>query len=319
MTARFGLDSSSRVVEIASNDGYLLQFVVARGIQALGIEPAANVARLAEGKGVPTRVAFFGTATARDLVAEGWSADLMAANNVLAHVPDINDFVAGFAILLKPDGVATFEFPHLANLVALGQFDTIYHEHFSYISLIAANAVFARHGLRVFDVEKLPTHGGSLRLYVCREGAGHSATGAVDALLAEERSSGLDRRATYESFAGTCRRMKNDLVKFLIDQAEAGKLVCGYGAPAKGNTLLNFCGARTDYIAFTVDRNPHKQGNFLPGTRIPILSPDEIMARRPDCVLILPWNLKDEIVEQMGAIRKWGGRFAVAVPRLTVF
>jgi 2-polyprenyl-3-methyl-5-hydroxy-6-metoxy-1,4-benzoquinol methylase len=318
-TQRFGLGPRSRVIEIASNDGYLLQFVCRKGIPALGIEPAANVAKLAEQKGVPTRVAFFGTATARALVAEGLAADLTVANNVLAHVPDLNDFVGGFAAILKSEGVATFEFPHLANLIGQTQFDTIYHEHFSYISLIAARTFFQRHELRIFDVEKLPTHGGSLRLFVCRDGAGHQTTPAVSAILEEERRLGLDRRQTYRNFAGACRRIKNDLMKFLIAAAEDGKLICGYGAPAKGNTLLNFCGARTDLIAFTVDRNPHKQNHFLPGTHIPILSPDEIAAKKPDYLLILPWNIKTEICEQMHDIRGWGGKFVVAVPELTVF
>ena len=316
---RFGLNTASRVIEVASNDGYLLQFMIKQGVRAMGIEPAVNVARLAEAKGVPTRVSFFGQATASELIAEGWAADLTVANNVLGHVPDINDFIAGFAMVLKPEGVACFEFPHLANLIALVQFDTIYHEHFCYMSLIAAETLFARHGLRVFDVAKLPTHGGSLRLYVCRENAAHPTSGAGAAIVAEERAAGLDRDEVYDSFAGTCRRVKNEFLKFLIGAAGAGKAVCGYGAPAKGNTLLNFCGARNDFIAFTVDRNPHKQGRFLPGTRIPIYGPEVIIAAQPDYVLILPWNLKDEIAEQMKVIRQWGGKFVVAVPELTVF
>ena len=272
VTQRFNLGPQSRVIEIASNDGYLLQFVCRKGIPALGIEPAANVAKLAEDKGIPTRVAFFGNETAHSLVTEGLAADLTVANNVLAHVPDLDDFVGGFAVILKSEGVATFEFPHLANLISQTQFDTIYHEHFSYISLIAARTFFSRHSLRVFDIEKLPTHGGSLRLYVCRDNAGYATTPAVDALIEEEKKLGLDRLETFQNFAGACRRIKNDLLKFLIAAAENGKLVCGYGAPAKGNTLLNFCGARTDLIAFTVDRNPYKQNRFLPGTHIPILA-----------------------------------------------
>ncbi len=316
---RFNLGPQSRVIEIASNDGYLLQFVCRKGIPALGIEPAANVAKLAEDKGIPTRIAFFGKETAHSLVAEGLAADLTVANNVLAHVPDLDDFVGGFAVILKSEGVATFEFPHLANLIGQTQFDTVYHEHFSYISLIAARAFFSRHALRVFDVEKLPTHGGSLRLYVCRNAAGHATTPAIDALIAEEKTLGLDRLETFQNFAGACRRIKNDLLKFLIAAADDGKVVCGYGAPAKGNTLLNFCGARMDLIAFTVDRNPHKQGRFLPGTHIPILPPDEIAAKKPDYVLILPWNLRTEICEQMDHIRSWGGKFVVAVPELNLF
>jgi len=318
-TRRFGLGPQSRVVEIASNDGYLLQYVVEKGIPALGIEPAANIAKLAEEKGVATRVAFFGKDTARALVGEGWAADLTVANNVLAHVPDLDDFVAGFATVLKPQGVATFEFPHLANLIGQTQFDTIYHEHFSYISLLAAQSFFGRHSLRVFDVDKLPTHGGSLRLYVCRAGAGYPTSPAVGALLEEEKAIGLDRLETFRSFSGACRRIKNDLLKFLIAAAENGKLVCGYGAPAKGNTLLNYCGAHSDLVAFTVDRNPYKQDRFLPGTHIAIRSPDAIGASKPDYLLILPWNLKDEICEQMRHIRAWGGQFLVAVPQLAVF
>jgi 2-polyprenyl-3-methyl-5-hydroxy-6-metoxy-1,4-benzoquinol methylase len=316
---RFDLHAASHVIEVGSNDGYLLQFMIKQGVRAMGIEPAANVAKLAEEKGVPTRVSFFGHATASELVAENRAADLVIANNVLAHVPDINDFVAGFAVLLKTEGVACFEFPHLANLIALAQFDTIYHEHFSYISLIAAQTLFVRHGLRIFDVEKLPTHGGSLRLYVCRENASHPASHAAAAIIAEERAAGLDRDEVYDSFAATCRRVKNEFLKFLIDAAEAGKRVCCYGAPAKGNTLLNFCGARNDYIAFTVDRNPHKQDHFLPGTGILISAPDAIVSAQPDYVVILPWNLKDEIAGQMKVIRQWGGKFVVAVPELTVF
>ena len=316
---RFGLGPRSRVIEIASNDGYLLQFVIEKGIPALGIEPAANAAKLAEQKGIPTRVAFFGKETARTLRAEGWTADVAVANNVLAHVPDLNDFVSGFEVILSKEGVASFEFPHLANLIASAQFDTIYHEHFSYIALSAATKFFRRHSLRVFDVEKLPTHGGSLRLYVCRENAGHSRSPSVDDVLGEEESAGLDRSDTYRGFAQECFRIKNDLLKFLIAAHENSKLVCGYGAPAKGNTLLNYCGVGTDLLAFTVDRNPHKQNHFLPGTRIPILPPEDISARKPDYVLILPWNLKSEISEQMIHIRDWGGKFVVAVPQLNVF
>lgn len=319
MAARFKLGAASRVVEIASNDGYLLQYVVAKNIPALGVEPAANVAKIAEEKGVPTRVAFFGVETARQLVAEGWSADLTAANNVLAHVPDINDFVGGFKVLLKPEGVSTFEFPHLLNMIEKNQFDTIYHEHFSYISLIAAQVFFKRAGLRVFDVEKIPTHGGSLRLFVCHEAASHPQTAAVTELVAEERAFGLDRAETYARFADQCRTVKNDLLAFLIDCARTGKTVCSYGAPAKGNTLLNFCGARTDLIAFTVDRSPHKQNHYLPGTRIEIRAPEAIAEARPDYVLILPWNLRDEISKQLAEIRAWGGKFVVAVPRLEIF
>jgi len=319
VTQRFGLGPQSRVIEVASNDGYLLQFICRQGIPALGIEPAANVAKLAVDKGVPTRVAFFGIATARTLLAEGFTADLVVANNVLAHAPDLNDFVGGFPLILNREGVATLEFPHLASLIEQTQFDTIYHEHFSYFSLLAADALFSRHALRIFDVEKLPTHGGSLRLYLCRADAGHAKNPAVEALIAEEQEIGLDQAATFRDFAGACRKIKNDLLRFLIDAAEAGRVVCGYGAPAKGNTLLNFCGARADLIAFTVDRNPYKQNHFLPGTRIPILAPEAITTAKPDYVLILPWNLKTEICEQMHHIRGWGAKFLVAVPELSLF
>lgn len=319
MVARFKLGKSSRIVEIASNDGYLLQYVIKRGIHALGIEPAANVAKIAEQKGVPTRVMFFGVESAKQLVKDGWAADLTSANNVLAHVPDINDFVGGFKVLLKPEGVSTFEFPHVLNMIKENQFDTIYHEHFSYISLIAAQIFFKRAGLRVFDVEKLTTHGGSLRLFVCHDNASHKETGAVRELLKEEQAFGLDKTATYERFATQCSKVKNDLLSFLIDCSRNKKTVCGYGAPAKGNTLLNFCGARTDFLAFTVDRSEHKQNHYLPGTRIEIRAPEAIAEVRPDYVLILPWNLRDEISEQMKEIRSWGGKFVVAVPKLEVF
>jgi SAM-dependent methyltransferase len=319
VTRRFGLGPHSRVVEIASNDGYLLQYVVARGIPALGVEPAENLIELARERGVDTRSAFFGTEYAQRLVAENWAADLTIANNVLAHVPDLNDFVAGFAVLLKPEGVATFEFPYLVNLIEQTQFDTIYHEHFSYISLLAARKVFARHGLRVFDVEPLPTHGGSLRLFVCHAKAAHPEQESVGRLCTEEAARGFDRPERYSVFARDCVRVKRDLLRFLFDAAEQDKPVCAYGAPAKGNTLLNFCGSRTDLIEFTVDRNPLKQGRFLPGTRIPIKAPEAILSRRPAYVLILPWNLKDEIVAQMSGVRDWGGRFVVPIPKLSVF
>lgn len=319
MERRFSLDANSRVVEVASNDGYLLQYVVAKGIPALGVEPAANVAEIAIANGVPTQVDFFGVETATKLVADGWAADLTAANNVLAHVPDINDFVSGFKVLLKPEGVSTFEFPHLLNMIEKNQFDTIYHEHFSYISLIAAQVFFARAGLRVFDVEDLPTHGGSLRLFVCHQEASHVEQASVSALVAREKAAGLDLAETYARFAAQCRKVKNDLLTFLIGAARDGKTVCGYGAPAKGNTLLNFCGARTDFISFTVDRNPHKQNHFLPGTRIEIRAPEAIAEAKPDYVIILPWNLRDEVSGQLSQIRDWGGKFVVAVPELEIF
>jgi len=319
MAARFGLDGSHRVVEIASNDGYLLQHFHARGVPVLGIEPAANVAAAARAIGIETEVRFFGVETARDLVSRGLGADLLLGNNVLAHVPDLNDFVAGLAIALAPGGVLTMEFPHLARLVAENQFDTIYHEHFSYLSLVAVERVFSRHGLELFDVEELSTHGGSLRVFAQRRDGGAQPVGErVAALAARERGLGLETRAYYESFAERVRETKRKLLEFLIAAKREGKTIVGYGAPAKGNTLLNYCGVRTDFLDYTVDRSPHKQGRFLPGTRIPILAPERIFETRPDYVLVLPWNLREEIAAQMAAIAEWGGRFVVAVPETRV-
>jgi predicted TPR repeat methyltransferase len=319
MIGRFDLGAQSRVVEIASNDGYLLRWFRDCGVPVLGIEPAANVAQAAEALGIPTRVRFFGSAMARDLVAEGVRADLLVGNNVLAHVPALNDFVAGLAILLAPTGVLTMEFPHLLRLLEEGQFDTIYHEHFSYFSFATVRQVFAARGLELFDVEELPTHGGSLRIYAHHAGdSTHTVGSRVAALLAKEAAAGLDRVATYRAFEERVRTVKRDLLRFLLQAADEGKTVVGYGAPAKGNTLLNYCGVRADLLAYTVDRSPHKQGRFLPGTRIPILGPERILETRPDYVLVLPWNLKDEVTAQMAAVRGWGGRFVVAVPRLEV-
>jgi SAM-dependent methyltransferase len=319
MIARFGYGAKSLVVEIASNDGYLLQYFAQRGVPVLGIEPAANVARAAEAKGVPTRVEFFGVETAKRLAAEGRRADLLLGNNVLAHVPDLNDFVHGMALALAPGGVITMEFPHLLELVAGSQFDTIYHEHFSYFSFRTAQRVFAAHGLVLFDVERIPTHGGSLRIYGRHaDDAAKPVSPRVEALLAAERDAGLERPGTYAAFAEQVKAAKRALLRFLIDAKEAGKRVAGYGAPAKGNTLLNYCGVRTDLLEYTVDRSPHKQGLFLPGTHIPIHAPERIAETRPDYVLILPWNLKDEISAQMAHVRSWGGRFVVPIPRATV-
>ena len=318
MTARFGLDSRSRVVEVASNDGYLLQYFQRHGCHVLGVEPAANVAQTALAKGIPTEVAFFGAATARRLHQAGHAADLMAANNVLAHVPDLRDFVAGFAALLKPEGIATFEFPHLLRQMQESQFDTIYHEHFSYLSLHVVRRVLGAAGLRVFDVEELPTHGGSLRVFACYDGAAHAGQPAVARVLAEEADFGLEGLDAYRAFARQVVDAKAGLLRFLLDARDAGHRVAGYGAPAKGNTLLNYCGIGPDLLPFTVDRSPHKQGTLLPGSRIPVLAPDAILAARPDYVLILPWNLKDEIMGQMAAVREWGGRFVVPIPRLQV-
>jgi 2-polyprenyl-3-methyl-5-hydroxy-6-metoxy-1,4-benzoquinol methylase len=319
MTARFGLNAASFVVEIASNDGYLLQYFMAQGVPVLGIEPAANVAAVAQKKGVPTLVKFFGTKTAGELAAAGRKADLVLGNNVLAHVPDLNDFVRGMALLLKPGGVVTMEFPHLLKLMQENQFDTIYHEHFSYLSFVVAERVFAAHGLTLFDVDEIPTHGGSLRVY-----ARHTANAAlpvstkVAELRVREQAAGLERADTYCAFAEQVRSTKRSLLKFLIGAKESGKRVAGYGAPAKGNTLLNYCGVRMDLLEYTVDRSPHKQGRFLPGVHIPIHAPERIMQDKPDYVLILPWNLKEEIVAQMAGIRAWGGRFVVPIPETKV-
>jgi 2-polyprenyl-3-methyl-5-hydroxy-6-metoxy-1,4-benzoquinol methylase len=318
-TARFGLGKQSKVVEIASNDGYLLQYFAVRGIPVLGIEPAANVAKVAEQKGVPSLVKFFGAQTARDLVAQGVRADLLLGNNVLAHVPDLNDFVAGLKILLAPGGAITMEFPHLLRLMLENQFDTIYHEHFSYFSFITVQQVFARHGLILFDVEELSTHGGSLRIYARHEAdAGKAVTARCAELLKRERAAGLDGLDAYRAFAEQVKETKRHLLEFLIGAKRAGKRVVGYGAAAKGNTLLNYCGIRTDFIDYVVDRSPHKQGCFLPGVHIPVHGPERIAETRPDYLLILPWNLKDEIVGQMAGIRAWGGRFVVPIPQAQV-
>ena len=320
MVERFDLGPRSRIVEVASNDGYLLQYVIARGIPALGIEPAANVAREAERRGVPTRVMFFGVDSAHQLVAEGWQPDLLLGNNVLAQVPDLNDFVAGMKLLLAPRGVITLEFPHLMRLVAGNQFDTIYHEHFSYFSLLATRRIFAAHGLTLFDVEELATHGGSLRVYARHaEDASHPVTARVGDLLRREEAAGLSGLAYYTAFAERVQETKRRLLEFLITAKRAGKRIAGYGAPGKGNTLLNYCGIRTDFLDYTVDRSPYKQGKFLPGTRIPISSPDRLRETRPDYVLILPWNLRDEIVDQLAYVRDWGAQFVVPIPAVEVF
>jgi SAM-dependent methyltransferase len=319
VTDRFGLDAHSQVIEIASNDGYLLRNFVRRGIPALGIEPAANVASAAEGIGVPTRVAFFNTGTARALVEEGIRADLTVANNVLAHVPDLNDFVAAFRVLLKPGGVATFEFPHLLRLMAEAQFDTIYHEHYSYFSLLSVEGLFRRHGLAIFDVEELDTHGGSLRVFVQHAGGPHADTGAPARLREKELAAGLGTPAAYTAFGVKVDQVRAALVAFLNSARESGATVVGYGAPAKGNTLLNYCGVTPDLVPATVDRSPHKQNRYLPGTHIPILEPAALAKMRPHYVLILPWNLRDEIAHQMSGIADWGGQFLVAIPQLTSF
>jgi SAM-dependent methyltransferase len=315
MRDRFGLGRDSLVMEIASNDGYLLQHFVAASVPVLGIEPAANVAKVAQDKGIRTEVCFHGRTSADKIVAKYGHADLLLGNNVLAHVPDLNDFVAGMKRLLKPSGVITMEFPHLQRLMEQNQFDTIYHEHFSYFSFMTVEQVFAAHGLTLFDVDELSTHGGSIRIY-----ARHSSDNAkpvserAQQLRARELSMGFNRLVTYQDFAEQVKATKRKILSMLIDLKNRGKTIVGYGAPGKGNTLLNYCGIRTDMLAYTVDRNPYKQGKYTPGTHIPILSPDQIRETRPDYVFILPWNLKDEISSQMSFIREWGGRFIVPIP-----
>ena len=320
VSKRFGLNGQSWVVEIASNDGYLLQFLVEKGIAVLGIEPAANVAQAAIKKGIPTLVRFFDADTARELASDGRRADLIIGNNVLAHVPDLNGFVRGLKILLHDKGVITLEFPHLMRLMEENQFDTIYHEHFSYFSLGTIRQCFERHGLQIFDVDELPTHGGSLRVYAGHESdISKTRSARVDDLLAREQEAGLTNLERYLAFGEQVKETKRKLVNFLIAAKQNGKSVIGYGAPAKGNTLLNYCGVGKDLIDYTVDRSPHKQGHFLPGTRIPIFSPDRIKETMPDFVLILPWNLQDEIMDQMKYIRQWNGRFVVPIPEVRVY
>lgn len=318
MTERFGLDAESFVVEVASNDGYLLQFVADADVPCLGVEPCESVARAAQDKGIDTRIEFFGRDSAARLAAEGKSANLIAANNVLAHVPDINDFVGGAAQLLKPEGVATFEVQHLLRLMERNQFDTIYHEHFSYLSLIAAQRIFAAAGLRVFDVEELTTHGGSIRFFVCHEGASYAESPNVARVRDEEIAFGLDRDEVYAAWAENVRATKLALLELLIGLKKEGKSIAAYGAPAKGVTLLNYCGVGREFVDFTVDRAPSKQNRLLPGVHIPILAPSAIAERRPDCILILPWNLKDEIMAQMQDARGWGARFIIPIPTPTI-
>jgi len=320
MIERFGFHSDNRIVELASNDGYLLQYFVRHQIPVLGVEPAANVAEVANKKGINTKIAFFGEKTAVDLRADGWSADLIIGNNVLAHVPDLNDFVKGLKVLMKPTGMITMEFPHLQRLMEQNQFDTIYHEHFSYFSFLAVEQVFNRHGMKLFDVEELPTHGGSLRIYAAHLDDASKPIGIrAQELKAREEAEGFDRLDHYLSFGPLVEATKRKLLSFLITAKQEGKQVVGYGAPAKGNTLLNYCGVRTDLLAYTVDRSPHKQGQFLPGVRIPIYATEKIRETRPDYVLILPWNLREEVMEQMAFIREWGGKFVVPIPEVKVF
>jgi 2-polyprenyl-3-methyl-5-hydroxy-6-metoxy-1,4-benzoquinol methylase len=316
MRTRFQLTAGSLVAEVASNDGYLLQHFVSAGIPVLGVEPAANVADIAMKKGVRTVVEFFGLKTAEKLRQRFGQPDLLLGNNVLAHVPDINDFVAGMKVLLKQGGVITMEFPHLLQLMHQNQFDTIYHEHFSYLAFFVVESIFRHHGLRLFDVEELSTHGGSLRIYACHdEDPSHPTLPAVAELIRKERAHGLSDLATYAQFEERVKETKRAILDFLIAAKRQGKRIVGYGAPGKGNTLLNYCGIRTDFLDFTVDRNPLKQGKYTPGTRIPILSPDAIRDAKPDLVFILPWNLKDEICESLGYVRSWGAKFVVPIPR----
>ena len=320
MVDRYGLGPEDLVVELASNDGYLLQHFVRQGIPVLGVEPARNVAEAAEQRGVPSISVFFGVEAARRIRAERGPASLIPANNVLAHVPDINDFVEGISLLLAPDGVTTLEFPHLLRLIENNQFDTIYHEHYSYLSLHTVEQVFGTHGLKVVDVEELPTHGGSLRIYARHaEDEGEPVGERVGALRALEAEHGLDTLEGHAGFGPKVEETKRGLLEFLIGARREGRSVAGYGAPGKGNTLLNYCGIRTDLLEYTVDRNPYKHGMFLPGTHIPIHAPEQIARTRPDYVLILPWNLREEIAGQLGYIREWGGRFVVPIPEVEVF
>jgi SAM-dependent methyltransferase len=320
ITERLGLTPSSRVVEVGSNDGYLLQYFVGKGIPVLGVEPARNVAEAAKARGVPTVTEMFGRQTARELVAAGHRADLLCGANVMAQVSDLNDFVGGMRILLKSGGVVTVEFPHLMRLIEENQFDTIYHEHFSYFSLLTVERIFAAHGLVIFDVEELPTHGGSLRIYARHvEDVGKAIDHRVRELRAREQASGFDRLERYASFTEQVHETKRRLLEFLIGAKRRGKRIAGYGAPGKGNTLLNYCGIGRDFLDYTVDRNPYKQGKFLPGTHVPVYAPETLRQTRPDYVLILPWNLKDEIMEQNADVRSWGGQFLVPIPDVKVY
>ncbi|MCG8490849.1 MAG: class I SAM-dependent methyltransferase [Sneathiellales bacterium] len=314
LTARLGLNETSMVMEVASNDGYLLRHFVEKKIPVLGIEPAANVAVAAEKVGVTTEVAFFGKETAERLVEGGKKADLIAANNVMAHVPDINDFISGFPILLADEGVLTVEFPHLLNLIEKIQFDTIYHEHYSYLSLLTVEKMLARHGMRVFDVEELPTHGGSLRVFACKEGARHAEGSGLQDIRRKEQAAKLGSLDAYHGFTPFVEKARAQLLEFLKEAKEQGKTVAAYGAAAKGNTLLNYSSVGLDLISFVADKNPEKQDTFLPGSHIPVFAPEKITEEKPDYVLILPWNIAEEISREMAHIRSWGGQFAIAIP-----
>lgn len=319
MVERFKLDNNARVIEVAANDGYLLQYVQAKNIPCLGIEPTHSTAQAARDKGIEIIEEFFGVALAEKLVAQGYQADLTAANNVLAHVPDINDFAGGFSRLLKPNGVSTFEFPHLVNLVQQNQFDTIYHEHFSYLSLTSVKTIFEKNGLQVFDVEEIPTHGGSLRVYAQRSDTGtHTSTARLQEVLNKEHTLRVDSLDFYQNFQQKVNRIKDDLICFLIEAKQADKTVIAYGAAAKGNTLLNFAGIRPDLLPYVIDKNPAKQNKFMPGSRIPIVSEKIIRSQKPDYILILPWNIKQEVVAQLGYVRDWSAKFVTAIPTIEV-
>ncbi|MBA3961938.1 MAG: methyltransferase domain-containing protein [Chthoniobacterales bacterium] len=320
ISERLNLNAQSLVIELASNDGYLLQYFLERKIPVLGIEPAKNVAQTAIKKGIPTVTEFFGVKLARKLATEGRQADLLLGNNVLAHVPDINDFVGGMKILLKPTGVITMEFPHLIRLIEENQFDTIYHEHFSYLSFTTVSRIFEAHGLRLFDVDEIKTHGGSLRIYACHADDNSKPVSATAKRLTQtEADWGIAKLEPYTAFTQKVEATKRGLLRFLIETRSAGKTIAGYGAPGKGNTLLNYCGIRTDFLDYTVDRSTYKQGKFTPGTRIPIYAPERIRETKPDFLFILPWNLKDEIMQQCSYIREWGGKFVVPIPEVKVY
>jgi hypothetical protein len=319
-TERFGIDNTSLVVELASNDGYLLQYFVKEGVRVLGVEPALNVAEEALRKGIPTLPRFFGVGLANEMASMGQQADLLIGNNVLAQVPDLNDFVKGMQIVLKPKGAITMEFPHLLELIKEHQFDTIYHEHFSYFSFTTVEKIFAGHNLKLFDVERIPTHGGSLRIYACHaEDGSKQVSRRCDALRSYEEKAGVTNPDYYISFSEKVKETKRKLLEFLISTKKQRKSIAGYGAPGKGNTLLNYCGVRSDFVDYTVDRSPYKQGKFLPGTHIPIFGPAKIDETKPDYLLILPWNFKDEIIKQMAHIRNWGGKFVVPIPEVRVY
>lgn len=320
MTERFGYNGQTQVVEIASNDGYLLQYFKEKGIPVLGIEPTESTAKAARQKGIESWIEFFGVELAKRMVEEGRAADLLLGNNVLAHVPDINDFVGGLAIALKPQGVITMEFPHLMQLVELNQFDTIYHEHFSYLSLLAVQRIFRHHHLEIFDVQEIPTHGGSLRIFAKHAGdPTHKVTPAVEQVIGTERAKGMDTLAFYKGFQKRVNEVKNAFLRFLVQAAKEGKSVAAYGAAAKGNTLLNYCGVKTDLIDFVVDANPHKQNKFLPGSHIPVVDESVLKQLKPDYTIILPWNIKEEITHQLHYIRAWGGKFVTAIPTISIF